>query len=226
MESGAQHLQRCNTSVMKINGTATAELIGVRAAARALKVSPSTVSRYLKDHPELNLGDETHPKIDVAALRRHRLENTNPARRGSWAGRLLGEGGGDGPASAAEPPPAATAPANQPNYAMAKAVRETVLAQRARVDLDEKRGLLVSRAEVEDAVFDAGTILQRDLLGLGPQLAERLAAMDDPREIAEVLETEYRRVLAALAASLRATAAAEGEPRAPGEGDTPSRAPA
>ena len=202
---------------MTINGEAdgnkTPDLLGVRAAARAVSLNPSTVSRYLKDHPELNLGDEMHPKIDVAALRRHRLENTNPARRGSWAGRLLGEGRGDGPASAAEPPPAATAPANQPNYAMAKAVHETVRAQRARVDLDEKRALLVPRAEVEDAVFEAGLLLQRNLLHLCSQVAERLASMSDARQITELLEAEHRKVLAALASSLRVDAAAEEEPR-------------
>ena len=46
-----------------------AELLGVRAAARILKVNPSTVSRNLKDHIELTLGNETRPKVDAAALR-------------------------------------------------------------------------------------------------------------------------------------------------------------
>ncbi len=184
------------------NGNKTPDLLGVRAAARAVSLNPSTVSRYLKDHPQLNLGDEKHPKVDVAALRQHRAENVNAARSGSWAGRLLGEG-------EVEAPPAATRSDAPPNYAHAKAVRETVLAQRARVDLDEKRGLLVPRAEVEDAVYDAGLMFQRDLLELGPQLAERLAAMTDPKKIAEVMQAEYRQVLATWASSLRADVAAE-----------------
>ncbi len=37
--------------------------------------------------------------------------------------------------------------------------------------------------------------------------------MDKPREIAALLEAEYRKVLATLAASLRADSAAEEEPR-------------
>ena len=182
----------------------TAELLGVCAAAAALGCHASTISRYLKHFPDLNQGSKSRPKIDVEVLRRHRARNTNPTPRGHQGGKMLAEGG-EPTIVAAEAPPAATKAADSPNYALAKAVRETVLAQRARVDLDEKRGLLVPRREIEDAVYDAGAVLQRDLLELGAQLAERLAAMDKPREITALLETEHRRVLATLAASLRAT---------------------
>ncbi len=91
-----------------------------------------------------------------------------------------------------------------PNYQMAKAVRETVLAQRARIDLDEKRGLLVPRQEVENAVYDAGTLLQRDLLNMAGQVSERIATMADATEIAALIEAETRAVLATMASSLRA----------------------
>lgn len=182
--------------------SATAELLGVCAAAAALGCHASTISRYLKDFPDLNQGSKGRPKIDVDALRRHRQATTNPSQqRGRHA------------AVNALPPVAAPATAKKPdaspNYAMAKAVRETVLAQRARVDLDEKRGLLVSRQEVEDAVYDAGALLQRDLLNLASQVSERLAAMTDKREIEALLETELRAVLAAMASSLRAGAETE-----------------
>ena len=173
----------------------TAELLGVCAAADALGCHASTISRYLKDFPDLNQGSKGRPKIDVAALRRHRAQHTNPTPRGHQAAKEI-----------AEAPPAAAKGADSPNYALAKAVHETVRAQRARVDLDEKRGLLVPRREIEDAIFDAGAVFQRDLLEIGPQLAERLAAMSKPREIAALLETELRRVLATWASSLRAKA--------------------
>ncbi|MCH9000923.1 MAG: hypothetical protein IID48_22065 [Proteobacteria bacterium] len=187
------------------NGTATADLIGVRAAARALKINPSTLSRYLKSHPGLDRGTVGQPMVGLEELRRHRAENVNPAVRGRKARKVLAEGGAP-PVAAAEAPPAATKAPDGPNYAMAKAVRETVLAQRARVDLDEKRGLLVPRREIEDAVFEAGLLLQRNLLHLCSQVAERLASMSDARQITELLEAEHRKVLAQVAAALRAKA--------------------
>jgi len=187
---------------------ATAELQSVRGAALALKVNASTISRYLKEYPDLNQGSRTRPKIDVDVLRTHRADNTSQAQQR-----------GPGTATSVELPPAATAPSNQPNYALAKAVRETVLAQRARVDLDEKRGLLVPRAEVENSVYDAGTVLLRDMLEIPAKLAERLVAMTDRREITALLETELRRVLATMATSLRADAAAEEAAKAAATGE-------
>jgi len=59
----------------------TAELLGVRAAASALDCIPSTFSRDLREFPALNIGTKTRPKVDVEALRRHRVENTNPSLR-------------------------------------------------------------------------------------------------------------------------------------------------
>lgn len=183
------------------------ELLGVRATARHLEINASTVSRHLVKHPELNQGSGSHIKIDPEEFRRHRQENNNPARRDSHAGRLFGEG--DEPEDLEEAAVGAGEPEGRGKkpkdltYAKAKATREAILAQRARVDLDEKLEHLVPRAEVESAAFEAGQALQRDLLDLGPQLAERLAVMSDPREIATLIENEHRRVLAKLATALR-----------------------
>ncbi len=183
---------------------ATAELFSVRGAALALNLNASTISRYLKEYPDLNQGSRTRPKIDVDVLRRHRADNTSQAQQR-----------GPGTATSVELPPAATAAAGAPNYALAKAVRETVLAQRARVDLDEKRGLLVSRQEIENAIYDAGALLQRDLLNLAAQVAERVAAMTEKREIEALLVAEIRALLTTFAASLRATgASSEAEEKA------------
>ncbi len=110
-----------------------AGLLGVRAAAKVLNLNPSTVSRYLQDYPSLNLAEEgERPRVDVAALERHRAENVDPARRGSHAGRLFGE-------VKAGPPEAAGATSAKAVLLRARAARETTMAQTARVDLDVKK---------------------------------------------------------------------------------------
>ena len=51
-------------------------LIGVCAVARAVGLHHTTVSRYVKSHPELNPGGSTPPKIDLAEFRRHHAAAT------------------------------------------------------------------------------------------------------------------------------------------------------
>ena len=172
-------------------------LLGVRAATKVLNLNPSTVTRYLQDHPSLNLGNETRPKVDIAALREHRAENVDPARRGSHAGRLFGE-------VKAGQPEAAAAPGAKAVLLRARAARETTMAQTVRVDLDVKKKLLVPLAEVEAGVVDAGMVLQNALLDLGSRVAESLSSMDAPGEIAALLETEHRRALHDFHAALSA----------------------
>ena len=172
------------------------DLIGVTAAARELGCNHSTVSRYVKSNPELNHGSDKRPKVNLAELREHREETVNVAKSGSHAGRLLGE---ESDQSDSDSGPGE----RKLTYSHAKATREAIGAQNARIDLDEKLGRLVPRAEVEAIAYDAGQMLQGDLLELGQQLAERLVAMNDAREIAALIESEHRRVLAKLASALR-----------------------
>ena len=70
------------------------EILSIRGAARRLGKSHSTISRYVAGCPELNHGTAERPLVNVEELRQHRLENLNPSRIGSHAGRLLGEGDG------------------------------------------------------------------------------------------------------------------------------------
>jgi hypothetical protein len=174
-------------------------IVGVRAAAKMLKLNPSTVSRYLQDHPALNLGNTTRPKVDVEQLRRHRDENVDPARRGSHAGQLMGEGD------------AARATGPEPDfskaYRRARASSATSDAQSKRLDLDVKKKLLVPLAEVEAGIVDAGLKLLQALLELGSRLGDELAGMESPNEIAARLETEHRELLHEFHDSLAVTAA-------------------
>ena len=181
-------------------------VVGVRAAARALGLNASTVSRYLKDHPELNHGTATRPKIDVAELRRHREENINAARSGSHAGRLLGEDNGVAGANGVDAANGWERPtrnqAEAPSLATARAEREAALAERARLDLDEKLAGLLVRAEVLEAFEETLQVLRRQLSDLVPRLAEKLATVGNAKEAQALMETEFRGLLEKCAAEL------------------------
>lgn len=178
----------------------TTELLGVCAAAAALGCHASTISRYLKDFPDLNQGSRTRPKVNVDALRRHRAENFNAARSGSYAGLLLGERNGlDAADGRARPTPNQ---ADAPSYPAARAAREVVLADKAQLDLDEKLGTLVVRAEIEEALEEGARLLQRELLNLASRLAKEIATMGNLQEIQALIETECRALLKSHAAAL------------------------
>jgi len=188
------------------------ELVNVSQAARALGLSKSTVSRYLGGYPELNRGTDKRPLVDLEELRRHRADNVhlefNPAGRSGpvGAGRVSDEVA-ESPALVAAPadPPAdaPTAPARPgATYNDARAEREAVAAQRARIELDEKLGKLVPTSEVEDGAAQAAATVQTGMMRCARELPERLAHMTDPAEIRDTLETEFRRVLGQLATDL------------------------
>ena len=161
------------THAAPIDG-ATTNLIGVVAAARELGLHHSTVSRFVKSHPNLNRGSEKRPKIDVEEYRRHHADFTNPLRRESHAGRLFGEGGpaGAGPGAAGEsregPPTGREGDEKYKDPEPSKLVqlRETNLAEdvaRKRRDRLEAEGLLLPKAAVEAAFFSCARRVRRKI---------------------------------------------------------------
>lgn len=188
------------------------QLVGVREAAKILNLNASTVSRYLRAHPELNLGEEGRaPRIDVEELRAHRAETVNHAKSQNHAGALFDEGDADQASPGTQVRKLNGGHETRGAYAEAKARREDLAAQKAQMELDEKRGLLVPRREVEDAAAEAGHLLQRGLMRLALDQAEPLATMTDPGEIRGMLEENYRQVLQELQAQLRKAALDEDE---------------
>lgn len=152
------------------------ELIGVCAAARELRRHHSTVSRYVKSHPELNHGTDKRPKVDLDEFRRHHALNTNAARHGSHAGRLFGEGddheAGDdldvGLLAEASESAKAGAEANggSPAPRSLAAFRAYNLAEdlaRKRTDRHEREGLLLPKEAVDAAFFSCGRRVRRKI---------------------------------------------------------------
>ncbi len=175
-------------------------LLGINDAARALELSHSTVSRYVKRYPELDHGNGGRPLVDVAELRQHRIDNLNvgqveeavrpaaPALRQTVAGTPApAEPNGSGPAAI---------------YNSERARREAANATKAELELAEKLGQVTSIQEVETAVFEAGQLLRDSLETRNMQLAERLARMDDPLAIQALLDEQDLTLLKDFASGL------------------------
>ena len=183
------------------------DLVGIREAARALGRSPSTITRYLQTNPELNRGTPDQPAVDLGELRAHRDQNVNHLKSRSHAGELFDESDGPGGDLAGQSAPASPPPDNQAQtpkgaYSTAKAAREAIAARRAQVELDEKLNKLVSRTEVEQGADALGGVLQTALLQLSVDLAEPLATMTEPAEIAALLDKNFRQLLDRLSAQV------------------------
>ena len=90
----------------------------------------------------------------------------------------------------------------QEGYHKARARREVINAEGARLDLDERLGRLVSKDDVEARVSSVFRTMRDRLLGMPAGLSERLAAQPDARAVRALLTAEIRRVLDALATDL------------------------
>lgn len=175
-----------------------ASAIGVRAAAKAAGLNPSTVTRYLRKHPELNRGTAAEPKVVPAELIAHRANYVNAAMSNNHAGRLQDE-----------PAPAADERRSPPGegkrrvtYADARAVTEAAKATTAQLDLAERLGQTVALDRVDAALYEAGQALQQLLDARRLQLSDELAALADPAAIEEKLEAADRDVMTKVSDAL------------------------
>lgn len=151
--------------------------------------------------------------VNIAAYLRAVREETDPAQALRNRAPLLAE----------EPEDEAStdggeAPASGGGYHDARARREAINAESARLDLEERLGALVMREDVERRIAQMLRIARDRLQGLPAALAEKLAAQPDARSIRAVLQTEIRRALEALASEFDAFADDEDEG---GEGEGP-----
>ena len=121
-------------------------------------------------------------------------------------GRLLGEDNGVAGANGVDAANGWERPtrnqAEAPSLATARAEREAALAERARLDLDEKLAGLLVRAEVLEAFEETLQVLRRQLSDLVPRLAEKLATVGNAKEAQALMETEFRGLLEKCAAEL------------------------
>jgi hypothetical protein len=102
-------------------------------------------------------------------------------------------------------PPPLSAGDEAPDFMEARASKEDANAKLAHLELQERLGLLVQKADVEKAAFGVARMLRDALLHLPDVMAPRLAAESDWSVIRADLDNEIRTALNGLADRLPAT---------------------
>lgn len=77
-----------------------------------------------------------------------------------------------------------------PNYSDARARRETLMAAKVQLDLEERMGTLVRAEDVRLAAFNEARKARDHLMSLPDRLSTTLAALGDPGEVHKLLEDE------------------------------------
>lgn len=106
---------------------------------------------------------------------------------------LLGEVVAEGTTTASSQQPAPIA-----SLERARIERQQALAEKAKLDVEQRRGLLVRREDAQREVNEALVSFREALTQLPPRLAHELANLSDAQAIERVLDTELRRVLNTL----------------------------
>lgn len=76
-----------------------------------------------------------------------------------------------------------------------QARKESALADLREIELQERRGNLIGRADVEEQAFKAARIVREGMLAIPDRLAHLLAAESDPAKIHAAMTEEIRKVL-------------------------------
>lgn len=163
------------------------------AAARELGVNKSTVKRWCDKHPALM---DERGMVDVDELREHRDTVINPGLQ--TAGRAITE----------DPAPARV---SEPGLNAHRSRREKATADSAELDLADRLGKTMRRADVESAVGEAAALLRETAAQIARDRAERLARIDDVRAMEAELEDMTRAMLAEGARFLEEAVKGESE---------------
>ncbi|MFA6022261.1 MAG: helix-turn-helix domain-containing protein [Rhodospirillales bacterium] len=192
-------------------------LLSITEAAQLLGLNKSTVSRFVRDHPELNRAGGRQPRVLLSELQAKRKAETNEAKAGNHAGLAFGEAvdGGELPSQ--------PAPVAGPRLAEERAGLESIRRQRAALELERDLGAVALTSDLEDAGHEIGLFLQAvtDQV-FNEDLVSRIRRAPDDRRAAAELETAKERLFAGLdneaAKSLRAAAGEHDGPDDAGAG--------
>jgi len=169
-------------------------LVSQREYARRRGVAHTTVQRAIRDGRISSVDG----KIDPAIADREWEQNTDPSKpRNSVIGAPTRRRPADGPEIPMELDGGngdGRARGGSTGYSRARAAREAAKAQLAKLDLDERLGILVRTDEVKLAAFSAARTARDKLLGIPARIAPVLAAAEGADEIERLLLDEIEDV--------------------------------
>lgn len=209
------------------------ELIGIREASRRIGVSDTAVHKAIRAG-RVKIAGRTpvsgRPLVAWPQVLEDWKSNSDAMKRSHVGPRgatskpavlgVSGDGGDAAPpsrparAAAAAPladvpeAPQTPAPGGGPSYAQSRAAREAYAAALLKLELQEKRGQLVSVDMVKTEAFKAHRRIRDAMLNIPDRCSNRLSTMSDAGEVHAYLLTEINAALRLLAADLWAPTAA------------------
>jgi hypothetical protein len=181
------------------------ELVSMREAARRLtgegyRIDESTIRRQVKAGTIPNRGTPDRPLVTVDDVRNSRSGNVDARKRRGAPMAAADAGasgeGGAGPAAAAAAPPAGS-------LHQSRLAKESVQAQLAQLQLEDKLGRTIDKAEVWDLFAELGTMLRDEQAARLDVLAARCHGLE-PGAIRDAIADADRQLLLKLHAKISA----------------------
>ena len=183
----------------------TESLVGIRECARELGVNASTVSRQVRAGIIPNRGTKDAPLVLVSEARGARRRNLDQSKQRGPGAPLFAPADQEGDSTAdvqseAEDEPRAHGEGKRSglDFNKARTAREGYQARLAQIELEDRLGNLLDRAETVDAFFTLGTALREALERRAPELAARLDGVADLNARTGLILEDDRRLLQAI----------------------------
>jgi hypothetical protein len=165
-------------------------IVGLSDYARQRGISPAAVTKAIKDgriKRAVILGSKGKKSIDSEIADQEWAASTDttmgaPSHAVPRGHNIATQPGG----------------ADTPSFMESKAKRESFMAELARLEYEEKSGVLVQVDEVKREAFRAARIVRDSMLNIPDRVAAELAAETDPFRIQQRLSAEIRLALTEL----------------------------
>jgi hypothetical protein len=174
---------------MSMSNTSKSGVMTQSEYARHRQVNRSYINRLVKKGILIMRGKRINVAASDAVLDDKPVDVEPPGKSEPGAGSLPTDGGGG------SPPPS--------SFAQARTAEMIFRARLRKLDYETKTGKLIPADDVKVAWFAIGHQIRDKLLGLPAKLAPQLAALNDVREVRDLLDAEIEVILRALMEELR-----------------------